>query len=347
MQTNCKTNVLVVTLGQFHQTPWWMKHIHTKNKCSIDYQRFIFKDKHSAQIDTREFPSLFIQILKAYIKWHKKYDYIFTFECDLMGFFVSFIQTMILWKNKPCHIILQFIMREKENSATSKLKYAVMKFCFSSLHKVVCSSSYETKYYREVFNWPPNKAVFIPFHTSPDILNVTTQDDGFVFSGGRSFRDYDTFIQSLDNINSDIIIVGYNNIVQHDRISVIPYLPLNEFLDLMARSCIVVVPLESKIISSGQTIILDAMAYGKPVIATRTSGTVDYIDSGKNGILVPPNDPIELNRQIINLLHDSNLRKIIARAARSTVLKNYLPQHYVDNIYEKIIFPDISNQAKS
>ncbi len=343
MVTPSQKKFLVVTLGQYHNKPWWWNHINTKaENCLVEYHRFCFKNKHSMEISTSEFPLLFIRVLKSYIKWHRKYDYIFTFECDLLGFFISLIQTLITTKNMPHHVILQFIMREKTNTINSNLKYSIMKFCFKSLHKAVCSSKTETDYYHDAFGWPANKAKYIPFHTDPKALEERTKDDGFIFSGGKSFRDYETLMQSLSSINSDSIVVGYEKPARHDRITIFPRLPWNVFLDYMVRSRIVVVPLEERKISAGQTIILYAMALGKPVIATNTTSTIDYIDSGKNGILVPPNDPKELRKQILILLQDSALRCEIGNAAKSAVSKKFLPQHYANNIFKKIIFPDIS-----
>jgi glycosyltransferase involved in cell wall biosynthesis len=343
MDNNTTKKVLVVTLGKHHVNPWWWEHINTDcSNCLVEYIRFSFKDKQSMEIRTVEFPMLFIQIISSYISWHKKYDYIFTFECDLMGFFISAIQSLLPTKRKPRHVILQFIMREKEKTLKSNLKYFIMKALFSSLHKVVCSSTTETEYYRDVFNWPHGKAVFVPFHTAPEALNVETRDEAYIFSGGKSFRDYNTLIKSLDNIEQHSVIIGYGSTKQYKRITIHQKLPWEQFLDYMARSRIVVVPLEDRKISTGQTIILYAMALGKPVVTTKTSGTIDYIESGKTGILVPPNNSQELQRQILILLNDDEFRKKIGDASRQAVLKKYLPKHYAYNIYKKIILSDLS-----
>lgn len=342
MTSHKQNKVLVVTLGKHHEKPWWWAHIERENnKCQIDYQRLVYKDKHSQEINTYEFPSLFFHILKAYTKWHKQYDYIFTFECDLLGFFISIIQNFMIWKGKPRHVILQFIMREKTSTITSKIKYLIMKLCFRSLHKAVCSSSLEARYYCEAFDWPNSKTVFVPFHTDPNILNIPTRDDGYVFSGGKSFRDFTTLIQSLENASYNTIIIGHKAQVSNKNVKMITHVPLKEFLELMAHSSIVIVSLEDRKISTGQTILLHAMALGKPVIATNTTGTFDYIEAGKNGILVQPNNPSELSKQIDILLKDESLRDEIGKAAKYSILNYYLPKHYVRNIYKTIIQNDM------
>jgi glycosyltransferase involved in cell wall biosynthesis len=52
--------------------------------------------------------------------------------------------------------------------------------------------------------------------------------------------------------------------------------------------------------------IIEAMALGKPVVATGSSEF--YIENGKNGYLVPPNDPEALANKIISLVSSKSLR---------------------------------------
>ena len=53
--------------------------------------------------------------------------------------------------------------------------------------------------------------------------------------------------------------------------------------------------------SSGRTLI-QALARGMPCIATDVKGLRDLIDSGENGLLVPPGEPTALQQAIIALL---------------------------------------------
>lgn len=55
--------------------------------------------------------------------------------------------------------------------------------------------------------------------------------------------------------------------------------------------------------------VLEAMALGRPVIATHVGGLVDLIEDGKTGLLVPPGDPQALADAIEVLANDSDLRK--------------------------------------
>ena len=51
----------------------------------------------------------------------------------------------------------------------------------------------------------------------------------------------------------------------------------DDMLKIMARSHCVVIPLKDTGISSGQRVILQAMALGKPIICTDADGIRDYV----------------------------------------------------------------------
>jgi glycosyltransferase involved in cell wall biosynthesis len=54
------------------------------------------------------------------------------------------------------------------------------------------------------------------------------------------------------------------------------------------------------------TVVLEAMAAGKPVIATRQGGALDMIKEGETGLFIPINHPKEATRIIRTLLNDTN-----------------------------------------
>jgi glycosyltransferase involved in cell wall biosynthesis len=60
----------------------------------------------------------------------------------------------------------------------------------------------------------------------------------------------------------------------------------------------------------------EAMAYGRPVIASAVGGLRDAVDDGVTGLLVPPGDPIALRAAIERLLGDAELRRRLGAAAR-------------------------------
>ncbi|MHB8773439.1 MAG: glycosyltransferase family 4 protein [Syntrophales bacterium] len=69
--------------------------------------------------------------------------------------------------------------------------------------------------------------------------------------------------------------------------------------------------------------LLEAMACGLPVVATRIGGVVDIVADGENGILVEPGNPADMSAAILRLLRDPALTRRISAAARATVERSY------------------------
>jgi len=69
--------------------------------------------------------------------------------------------------------------------------------------------------------------------------------------------------------------------------------------------------------------LLEYMACGKAVIATRVGGNVEIIKDGKNGFLVPVGDIKTLAERILTLLNDNTLRDKFGTSARHTVKKEF------------------------
>jgi glycosyltransferase involved in cell wall biosynthesis len=327
---------VVLTIGPPQdEQPWWWQEIQADSGlCDLDHQRVVFRNKRSQDIGTFELPFVFLKMLVVLIRL-RRYAYVYTFECDLTTFALSFWQTVLFLRN-PRHVVLTFVMRERQDTWRSRLKYALMKFMFRSLHKAVCSSRGEVQYYRQVFGWPADKVLFVPFPVSAGMLEVPAcAEEEDVVSAGRVFRDFRTLIAAVRLADYKTIVIASRNSVvvgPEDNVELVEDIPRVEYQRILSRAKVVVLALQDMKITAGQTVLLDAMALGKAVIATRTAGTVDYIRHGENGLLVNPYDPLELRRAIDQLLTDSSLRQHLGRAARSDVLQNHLPHHYTKRL---------------
>jgi len=69
--------------------------------------------------------------------------------------------------------------------------------------------------------------------------------------------------------------------------------------------------------------LLEAMAMGKPIVATTVGGIPEVIKNGFNGLLVPPGDPVTLAAAIKELLDDRQLAARMGQAARDLVVTRY------------------------
>jgi glycosyltransferase involved in cell wall biosynthesis len=85
--------------------------------------------------------------------------------------------------------------------------------------------------------------------------------------------------------------------------------------------------------------VLEAMAAGVPVVATRVGGIPDLIDDRLHGLLVEPHRPEALSRAIIALLTDDALRIRLREAAHSRVRQRYSTEsvmHSLEMLYREV-----------
>jgi glycosyltransferase involved in cell wall biosynthesis len=77
-------------------------------------------------------------------------------------------------------------------------------------------------------------------------------------------------------------------------------------------------------------IVLEAMALGLPVVATRVGGTPEVVQDGVNGLLVPAGSAVELQESLKRVLKDDTLRTEIIAQGYETVSTKFSPQTMVN-----------------
>lgn len=88
------------------------------------------------------------------------------------------------------------------------------------------------------------------------------------------------------------------------------------------------------------TSILDAMACGKPVIATTAGGMPEIVQDGETGLLVPPRDDRALATAIVRLLKDEPLRRRMGANGLSLANSRFSAERMVAetlSVYETVV----------
>lgn len=71
------------------------------------------------------------------------------------------------------------------------------------------------------------------------------------------------------------------------------------------------------------TVLLEAAACGRPIVATDVPGCREIVLPGQNGYLVPPNDPLALAQVLQGLVNDAELRGRMGQVGRHLVLERF------------------------
>lgn len=95
---------------------------------------------------------------------------------------------------------------------------------------------------------------------------------------------------------------------------------LNEVATLFAAADLVVAPS----LSEGQGLVaLEAMAAGRPVVASRVGGLVETVQEGETGLLTPPGDAEALAHAVAGLLRDRTRAERMGMQGRELVAQRY------------------------
>jgi hypothetical protein len=105
-----------------------------------------------------------------------------------------------------------------------------------------------------------------------------------------------------------------------DSVTFLNHAPLAEMPNHYRMADICVVP---SLYDNAPYTVLEALASGRPVVASTAGGTPEYIKPGINGLTVPKQDSAALAEAIIALLKDRQKLEAYGKAARETALNDY------------------------
>lgn len=96
----------------------------------------------------------------------------------------------------------------------------------------------------------------------------------------------------------------------------------------------------SSLRETASLVVMEAMAVGLPIVATRVDGPLSIIKDGITGLLVSPKDSGAIAKGIINLLSDRNKSQILARAAKDYARKEFSLSRMaskMEEVYREVI----------
>jgi glycosyltransferase involved in cell wall biosynthesis len=120
-----------------------------------------------------------------------------------------------------------------------------------------------------------------------------------------------------NNLSSNIKLLGYRN----------------DVAELLTAADIFVMPSLNEALGYS---ILEAMASGKPVVASSVGGIPEVITDGEDGILTVPGDAESLSNAIYSLMSDKAARKRMGEACRQKVNKTFLVEDMLKQTKEFI-----------
>jgi glycosyltransferase involved in cell wall biosynthesis len=248
---------------------------------------------------------------------------------DRMMISLNFLRLLHLRPRRPI-IFISMGLPEKFVYLNNRVLFRTLNE-FKKVDKIVCLSKEEKEILDKEYGLKDNVEFiqtgvdthyFFPkqsgIHT--DILSI----------GGDKYRDFSTLIKAASNLPEIKFTIITNKIMAEKikpilpNVRIITDVPITAIRDHLASCRMVVLPIIDNIYSGATTVMLQAMALGKPVIGNKIGPNREgygFID-GENCIFVEPQKENELNQVIKIVYHDLELQERLGKAARQHVEAN-------------------------
>ena len=195
---------------------------------------------------------------------------------------------------------------------------------------------------------PRSPVVFVPFGVDTDAFKPQpdVQPDVDVVSiGADPRRDFDLLLtiarrqpdRSFWIVSSRDNARGLASLPENVRLET--DIPLEQVRDRLARARVVALPVRENSYSGATTTLLQAMAMGKPVVASRTDAIAtgyELVD-GVNCRLVPPGDADVFERTLLDVLAGADAAGALGTRARETVERSLSWERYTNALWELLV----------
>ena len=170
---------------------------------------------------------------------------------------------------------------------------------------------------------------------------------GTIIGSFRPVKDLPTMLRAFQIVrqkfsHARLVIVGGGNLALAQRQAeecgvMADVLFLGERHDIARILAACEVYLNSSLYEGMSNAILEAMAAGAAVVATKVGGTPSIVCDGETGLLAPPAAPAAFAAAMQRLLEEHDLRERLRSAARAFVEQYHAHEHYVrahEKLYE-------------
>jgi glycosyltransferase involved in cell wall biosynthesis len=154
-------------------------------------------------------------------------------------------------------------------------------------------------------------------------------DGGYLLYLGRlsAEKGIETLLRAQAQANAAPVVVAGTGPMEaqlrarYPKVDFRGYLGGAELEDTIRRASAIVIP--SEWYENCPMSVLEAMAYGKPVIGSDIGGIPELVEKEVTGLLFPPGDAQALAERIGRLMGDHELRKSFGRAARQRLEREF------------------------
>jgi glycosyltransferase involved in cell wall biosynthesis len=166
----------------------------------------------------------------------------------------------------------------------------------------------------EVVGIPPMRVHKVVYRDKMEESVVVPERDGdYIFTGGYSNRDYETFFAAVSALKDNVVAVasGLSDLGDTPpNVDLRLDIPWDEFERLISGCALLVLPLREGGEACGQNVLFRGIRHDRPVVATGHDSLIEYLGDDYPGF-VPAHDPQALQDAIDRGLRDAGFREAL------------------------------------
>lgn len=287
--------------------------------------------------------------LKHFILFFKTFGYDIVFGPPLL--YMMLLKKIFRTKTKFILLNIE-VTRIFTANTGNNIKLWLIVWLLKELDDVVCLTHIQKERLENTFQFLKGKCFFVQLGVDTKYYTPNYENRGaYILSAGRdNGRDYRTVVETarlmpereFHIVCSKRNLVGIRDIPENVKIFIdLPFSELHkkyqeaELLLLLTHDD----SFQNGADCSGQTVLLDAMANGLPIIASRKKYLGDYVTENEEAIFVDFYDPAKV-KIAIESLYDVELRKEVAVRARERVEREFSTEKMAENLAS--VFAQIS-----
>jgi glycosyltransferase involved in cell wall biosynthesis len=230
---------------------------------------------------------------------------------------------------RPPIVLQGFIYTRRSSPMLNLIRRAYFRVILSCARGVICHSNLEKSTYTELFQLSETRFFSVPYGTHVNgPADLWIGDGGYAFSAGRSGRDYALLARVFERVELPLRIACDSDFALKDirfpeNVSVLRNCHGDDYLRELAGAQFVVIPIKDDGVSSGQMVLINAMAFGKATIITRTNTTSEYGEHGDALMFVERGSERDLREAVTRLANDKALRAQLGKNASHQFATRY------------------------
>jgi glycosyltransferase involved in cell wall biosynthesis len=254
----------------------------------------------------------------------KRYDVVISWQMRL-GVCYGILKRLCHPQELPLHVIQDFHIDLTKTRGLYRVQLALLKLAIPGIDYFFCTSREEEEIYSRMFRIPRDRIVFLPLTESSSNFREPRQSPkDYIFSYGKSDRDFDTLIRSVATLSHKTYILSRTyvpSVPVPEHVCIIrDYIPQREMVQWISASRLVVLPLLDYRISAGQISMLEVMALARPLIITENMATKEYASHQHSALFFKAGNDKELRDHIQHLWHNPEIAEKMGELARQTAM---------------------------